>query len=227
LGVRIVHKQSHVYMQEAFDRHVAALPAGRVVDIGSIGRKALYRRIWEAGGWDYTGLDLAAGDNVDVVLEDPWLFPFDDASFDAVISGQMLEHNEFFWLSFIEMARVLRPGGMMVHVAPSRGAEHRAPQDCWRFYRDGMGALARWVGMDLVEATTDWAPEHFDYWRERRKDRLPQLRETMRTAGTPWGDTVAVFRKTLDLRQTPAARYCRHFTAVIDAPGTPFRVAAE
>jgi SAM-dependent methyltransferase len=222
-----MHKQSITYMQDAFARHVAGLPPGRVLDVGSIGRNAYYRGIWQAGRWCYTGLDMVAGDNVDVVLDDPWIFPFDDFSFDAVISGQMLEHNEFFWLSFIEMARVLKPGGMMIHIAPSRGVEHRAPQDCWRFYRDGMAALAKWVGMEVIEATTDWAPEHFAYYRENRKDRLPRLRETMRQRGTVWGDTVAVFRKTQALSQTPAARYVRHFAGMMDAAEAPMRMAAE
>jgi SAM-dependent methyltransferase len=152
-----MHRTSIAHMRGAVARHVAGRPAGLVADIGAASRRRpWYRQIWEAAGWTYTGVDLVAGKNVDVVLADPFDFPFPDGRFDAVISGQMLEHNEMFWLSFVEMNRVLRQGGLMVHIAPSRGPEHRAPQDCWRFYRDGMTALGRWSGFEVIEATTDF-----------------------------------------------------------------------
>ena len=47
-------------------------------------------------------------DGVDIRLADPYRIPLPDASVDIVLSGQMLEHNEFFWLTFLEMSRVLK-----------------------------------------------------------------------------------------------------------------------
>ena len=161
-------------------------------------------------------MDLAEGPDVDIVLEDPWRYPMDDDSCDAVISGQMLEHNEFFWLSFLEMARVLKMAGLMIHIAPSRGLEHRDPQDCWRVYRDGLTALAKWAGFDCIEATTDWAPEHFDYIDSTPKHarRAPVLRQNMRSENTVWGDTVGVFVKTHETRDTRGMDYIRRFAAL-------------
>lgn len=206
-----MHKTSLKYMKDCFARHTADMPKGRVLDVGSFGRRAHFREIWEGGGWEYVGCDMDTGANVDVVLEDPWQFPFEDGSFDAVISGQMLEHNEMFWLTFLEMERVLRVDGLMIHIAPSRGHEHRAPQDCWRFYRDGMEALAKWSGLTCVETTTDWAPEHLSYWKERRRSVFRRLKGTMRTRGTNWGDTVGVFRKTASPDANLAAHYLPGF----------------
>jgi len=45
--------------------------------------------------------------------------PYDDNSFDAIISSNVLEHIKDLPESFAEMKRVLRPGGMMVHSMPT------------------------------------------------------------------------------------------------------------
>ena len=116
-----------------------------------------YRPLFNAPGWQYKGLDIEAGHNVDIVVADAYNWaevPSD--SVDVVISGQALEHVEFFWASTFEIVRVLRPGGLAVLVAPSGGFEHRYPVDCWRFYRDGFVALNDYVGCELVDAFTDW-----------------------------------------------------------------------
>ena len=76
------------------------------------------------------------------------------------------------------MAHVLRPGGMICIIAPSRGYEHRYPVDCWRFYPDAFAALARYTGLELLSATTQW--ERLGYSQDDSDD---------------WGDTVAVLRK--------------------------------
>jgi len=67
---------------------------------------------------DYQGIDLEAGSGVSIVLEDPYKVPLEDNYADVVISGQMFEHCEFFWLSFSEMVRVVRPGGYIFLIAP-------------------------------------------------------------------------------------------------------------
>lgn len=209
-----MHNESRAYMQRMFQKHAAPLTPGRVLDIGAMGKRPKYRKIWEAGGWSYTGCDLAEGPNVDVVLEDPFIFPLEDDSFDAVISGQMLEHNEMFWLTFLEMSRVLKMGGLMIHIAPSRGHEHRAPQDCWRFYRDGMTALAKWAGMEMLEATTDWESKHLDFWEGRNSSKRRAMDGSYRQLDTDWGDTVGVFRKVTPTAAADGMRYVRHFAAL-------------
>ena len=41
-------------------------------------------------------------------------------------------------------------------IAPSSGFEHRFPVDCWRFYRDGMVAIADFLGFEVLDTFTDW-----------------------------------------------------------------------
>ena len=93
----------------------------------------------------YIGIDTKKGSNVDIVLKDPYkLSSINDASIDILISNSTFEHTEFFWLSFLEILRVLKPNGLFYLNAPFNGEYHRYPLDCWRFYPDSGIALVNW-----------------------------------------------------------------------------------
>ncbi|MEO8724058.1 MAG: class I SAM-dependent methyltransferase, partial [Sphingobium sp.] len=85
----------------------------RVLDLGGSDVNGSYREIFAHPRYAYTVADIDAEAGVHLVLQDPYRLPLDDGSIDIVISGQMLEHCEFFWLTFVEMVRVLRPGGFI------------------------------------------------------------------------------------------------------------------
>lgn len=93
----------------------------------------------------HIGVDFQKGINVDIVLENPYKIPIEENSVDYVISSSCFEHSEFFWLTFLEIFRVLKPGGIFYLNAPSNGAFHRYPVDCWRFYPDSAIALSKWA----------------------------------------------------------------------------------
>jgi SAM-dependent methyltransferase len=152
---------------------------GKVLDVGSYGVNGTYRELFDPKIWSYTGLDVVSGPNVDVVARRVFDWPIGDGEFDLVISGQAFEHISYFWATMIEIARVLRPAGHAVLLAPSRGPQHRVPADCWRFYPDGFTALASWSGLELTYVTNPWK-------RDSRLDSASMAR---------WGDTGGVFRK--------------------------------
>ncbi|MFT8245964.1 methyltransferase domain-containing protein [Roseomonas sp. BN140053] len=126
-----------------------------ILDVGSTAVAAAtesYRPLFEAPPWQYRGLDIAPGPNVDIVPCDPYRWAeIPDASVDVVVSGQAFEHIEWPWLTIREIARVLRGNGLAAIVAPSAGPVHRFPVDCWRYYPDGMPALASFAGLGVVE----------------------------------------------------------------------------
>lgn len=171
-----MHKSSLEHVSRLVDSYLSNAQNIQVLDIGSYDVNGSYKQFFSKPGWKYTGVDLAAGPNVDVVLTSPYRFPIKSYSIDVIVSGQAFEHIEYFWLSWLEMARMVKPGGLIFLLAPSRGYEHRHPQDCWRFYPDSYKALANYANMELLEVKTDWAP-HPD------------------PDSAPWGDTVGVFRQ--------------------------------
>lgn len=168
-----MHPTSLENMQLCFDRYVR--PAGyeqaagvRVLDVGGADVNGSYREIFSNPAFVYQTADIAT-EGVDISLADPYHLPLPDASVDILLSGQMLEHCERFWLAFQEMVRVMQPAGFLFLIAPSAGPIHRYPVDCYRFYPDAYHALARLAGCQLI-----------DCWRDERG---------------PWQDLVGVFRK--------------------------------
>jgi SAM-dependent methyltransferase len=126
--------------------------ATRVLDVGSVDVNGSYRPLFCDPVWSYIGLDVAAGPGVDIVVADPYRWSeVPDDSLDVVVSGQALEHIAYPWRTMEEVARVVRPGGLVFIIVPGAGPEHRHPIDCWRFLPDGLRALATWAGLAVLE----------------------------------------------------------------------------
>ncbi len=92
----------------------------------------------------YIGVDLEKGKGVDIILNDPYILPFNNNYADCVISTSNFEHIEMFWLMYLEIMRILKPDGLFYLNAPSCGSYHKFPVDCWRFYPDSAFALIKW-----------------------------------------------------------------------------------
>lgn len=135
-----MHKTSFDQMTKFVDEYLNKDAKLDILDIGSIGGWN-YKGLCVSPSWKYTGMDLKAGANVDVVSEDMYHYPFADCSFDVIISGQTLEHVEDIYAVAEEIVRILKPGGIVCVIAPCAWCEHKFPYDCWRFYPDGMRYL--------------------------------------------------------------------------------------
>lgn len=150
-----------------------------ILDLGSQDINGSYRPLFAEPAWQYIGVDMAAGKNVDVVLRDPYDWQEIAAnSSHVLVSGQTFEHTEFFWITMRQIARVLKPSGICCIIAPSSGPEHQYPVDCWRVYPDGLRAMARYAGLEAIEAWTQW-------------EDLPQYDGE----SNKWHDSVLVARK--------------------------------
>jgi SAM-dependent methyltransferase len=117
-----------------------------VLDVGSMDVCGTYRELFPAPRFKYTGLDLEAGKNVDVVATSAYDWLTDPETFDIVISGQCLEHvlNTHSWMQ--EVSFHLKPGGICCIIAPWQWDEHKFPVDCWRILPDGMRFLLADIG---------------------------------------------------------------------------------
>ena len=138
----------------------------KILDVGSAivqngPHGVSYKSLLPLGLAEYTGLDIEAGRNVDLVVKDPYKWSeVEDNTFDIVMCGSVFEHVEFFWLVFEEMVRVLKQGGYMFIIAPKIHMQHKHPVDCWRFYPDGMEALAKYTGIKCIGTHADYIPDY-------------------------------------------------------------------
>lgn len=170
-----MHASSMENMARCFRRYIGVDYLSRnkevnVLDIGGANVNGSYRDIIEGYNLSYLAADIADGEGVDVHMVDPYKIPLDNSSIDIVISGQAFEHVEFFWMLFEEIVRVVKDDGFIFLIAPSSGAIHRHPVDCYRFYPDSYYALAKYTNIRVLEVLHD----------ERG----------------PWRDLVGVFSKT-------------------------------
>lgn len=151
-----------------FDTYVARLVDVTVVDIGAQDVNGSLRGVCPASA-RYVGVDFQNARGVDVVLTAPYSLPFDDEFVDVVVSSSCFEHSEMFWLVFMEVLRILKPSGIFYLNAPSNGAFHRYPVDCWRFYPDSGKALVAWAhrcGVNAALLESYIAHQQIDIWND-------------------------------------------------------------
>jgi SAM-dependent methyltransferase len=138
-----MHESAMANAKRFFDTYAKYKDLGTVIDIGSQDVNGSIKQVCPER-FDYIGVDYQAASNVDVVLQNPYKFPFENESIDIVVSSSCLEHSEFFWLTWLEMARVVKPNGLIYINVPTDGVYHPYPVDCWRFRGDSAKALERW-----------------------------------------------------------------------------------
>jgi SAM-dependent methyltransferase len=161
-----MHPTAYENCVKFFNKYISKLVANslKVVDFGSYDTNGCLKPIFK--NCDYVGLDMSPGPNVDVVSTGDKT-PFDSDSIDVIVSSSNFEHDDCFWMTFLEMARILKPGGYIYINAPSSGVYHGFPGDCWRFYADAGKALTKWanknnINIQLIESYIDDS----GYWKD-------------------------------------------------------------
>jgi len=165
-----MHKESIDIMQ-GFINTLNPEEELRILDVGSLkikGQGGEYRHLITSDMWEYVGVDVVEGDNVDVVAESPYRYPFEDKYFDVIITGQTLEHVAYIWEWIKELNRILKSGGKIFIIAPSRGHRHNRP-DYWRIQPNGMNALLEYGGFSEIEVNLDRRSIWHDCWGEAKK----------------------------------------------------------
>jgi SAM-dependent methyltransferase len=128
---------------------------GRVLQVGSrtpAGLEPMQPRPLLRG--PVIGLDIHPGCFVDLVGDAHFLSRFlREGSVDAVVSGSVLEHLQAPWLFAAEVNRVLKPGGLVYHIAPGAWPAHAQPNDFWRMSAEGLRVLfGPDSGFEVLEA---------------------------------------------------------------------------
>jgi len=143
--------------------------SGRLLDLGC--GNAPYRNWFAPRVKKYVTADSPpVGDAVEVACESEHL-PFQDASFDTVLCTQVLEHVPRPWLAASEMARVLKPGGMLILSCPQYWVLHEIPQDYFRYTPYGLRILfpeSNWRWVEHRQQGSTWAVIACALWQSFR-----------------------------------------------------------
>lgn len=144
---RLYNAPERLKMRRTVKRWVADCPAGaRVLEVG--GGTSTIRSTVESQVPDvlYLSSDIAPTNNTTVVL-DAVALPFRDASLDAVLALEVLEHIPQPQRMLAEADRVLAPGGMLILTTPFMFGVHDF-RDYFRYTPRGLSELLE--GSDLV-----------------------------------------------------------------------------
>jgi SAM-dependent methyltransferase len=166
-------------------------PGMFIADIGSMDINGSLREFAPTDA--YHGYDLVPGKGVDYVYEPRKLAEARVQAYDLVVSTSCFEHDDCFWATFLDILKILKPGGHFYLSAPVNGPYHTHPVDNWRFYPDAGLALAKW---GRAQAFRSRLVESF---------LMPPLTDV-------WLDFVAVFA--LEPAQTPLERIALKFPQI-------------
>jgi len=127
-----------------------------ILDVGSYDINGTHKPIFANNPlWNYVGLDVTPGPNVDLVATSDYNFGIADESYDVVISANTVEHVKdiFSWIK--EVARVAKKGGLICIISPTYIKEHKYPIDCWRIMPDGMSYLFEIANLEIISCEID------------------------------------------------------------------------
>lgn len=140
--------------RRGLQREIAAASqqlSGRLLDVGC-GQQP-YRGLFTHCA--YVGLDIDSARTRQLAIADAFYdgkrFPFEDATFDAVLCNQVLEHvfNPDEFVS--EIRRVLAPNGRLLLTVPFVWDEHEQPWDYARYSSFGLRALLERHGFKMLQ----------------------------------------------------------------------------
>lgn len=129
-------------------RRALGRAGGAILDVGC-GHQP-YRQ-WLGPHRLYVGADLDWRGNRPQVASTALSLPFADDSADTVLCFEVLEHVPQPFAAVAELARVLRPGGVLLLTTPQSWRLHEAPHDYFRYTRFGLQRLAEDAGLAVEE----------------------------------------------------------------------------
>jgi SAM-dependent methyltransferase len=143
----------------------------RVLEIGPDQRPSTYQRVVADPTITWETLDMDEGARWTLVSTaalthrstNEYIFPIADNAFDVVVSGQVIEHVRKIWRWVPELARVCKPGGLVITINPVSWEYHEAPVDCWRIYPEGMRALHADAGLTTELAVFESLEDRFGF----------------------------------------------------------------
>ena len=182
-------------------RTLAQVPAGsRILDAGA--GEQQYRRLCAHldyvsqdfaqydGMGDGRGLQTQAWDQSSLdIVSDITRIPEPDASFDAIMCVEVLEHVPYPVDALRELVRLLKPGGLLIVTAPFCSLTHFAPY----FYQTGYSRYfyEHWLGeLGCAILDLDFNGNYFEYLAQEVR-RYPGVAQQYAGRGPRWYEKIA------------------------------------
>jgi SAM-dependent methyltransferase len=136
---------------------IAPLAKGKLLDVGCGDRQ--YEPVFQPFVESYVGVEYAETfDQTSAAartakadfIYDGKTLPFEDGTFDTVLSIQVLEHTPTPGHLIGEMARVMKRGGLLILTAPFCFRLHEEPHDYFRFSPHALRVLCEDVGLEIT-----------------------------------------------------------------------------
>ena len=127
----MAHEQQKEFFRRVKSKYPRFFTDVKILDIGSLDINGNTKDLFEHPYY-YVGLDLAKGENVDVVC--PGHLYDSGFLFDVVTSSECFEHDMYYSRTLQNMIRLLRSGGLMVFTCategrPEHGTLRTSPSD--------------------------------------------------------------------------------------------------
>ena len=144
-----MHQESHQIVNSFEASYVCGKGYETILDVGSKDVNGTYADIFS--NYEYTGVDVEPGNNVDIIAEPYRLSRSIDKLYDVAICGNVIEHVARLETFFIDLAHCIKHGGLLCVVTPTDIHEHRHPLDCWRILPDGLRHLLDVSSFDVLK----------------------------------------------------------------------------
>lgn len=164
-----MHKESFELMRYFVDKYLDHNKELEIIDVGSYDVNGSYKTLFEKPNWNYYGLDMEEGPNVDLITKSAFDFGL-DRQFDVVISGNCMEHVEAPWKWIKEVEKITKKGGIVCIITPFSIGQHRHPIDCWRVLPDGYRYLLEQESdYKVLETRLNVPPKQYKIFSSRPK----------------------------------------------------------
>ncbi len=150
LSKTVSHQRWQQYLYDAGNK-----PGMRVLEIGSREVTGASNARSGFGEAEYTGFDYYPGDNVDVVGDAHRLSSYfrEGEQFDVIYSSACFEHFAMPWVVAVEIAKLLKVGGLVFVETHFSFSSHERP---WHFFQFSDMALrvlfSEALGFECIEA---------------------------------------------------------------------------
>jgi SAM-dependent methyltransferase len=138
-------------LRSAIEEMVADAHLGQgsvVLDLGCADRP--YRDVF-GPGVQYVGADLPGNDDADIDIAPDGTVPSRAATYDLILSTQVLEHVERPERYLAECRRLLKPTGRLLLTTHGVMYYHRDPEDYWRWTVPGLRLLFKNSGLTVID----------------------------------------------------------------------------